>query len=276
MDRSSLKLSALVMALTFLIALTVPAVAQEEGEPVPGSPFFFVITQKIDRTMMNEYAAAVIQVVAAHEKHEKGNEWAAFAPLTGGPDPELHYFLPMRSLGDIDGWVPNRQVILEALGEEAGGKVLQTFRECATSSSLILGYNSELSNPSPEQVQAPPAFVFFLHSTVEPAKAGEYSALIQKVKSAHQQYENGVHWIAYNNIIGGGEGAQFFIFAGMEKLGDLDDWPSTRQVLTNALGAEEAAAISKSLSQVAETHTVILALAPSFSHIGAPSSGDED
>ncbi len=271
MDRWIPRVSFLV-ALALLLAGVSPAAAQEEKPEEQGGPlypFFFIVKSKVDRTLADDYAAAVTKIVEAHQKHEHGNMWAAYAPLTGGPDPTFTYFLPMQTMGDMDGWLPNQKIVTEAHGADAGAKVMQTVTECSTSSNMVLGFNEAFSNPPKEETPGPPPWLFVVHSKVEPENVGEYAAMVAKVKSAHQEHEKGLHWNTYNVTIGGGEGAHFVYLVGMEKLSELEGWTPTRQVLNDVHGAEEATQLIRSLSKIVETKTAILMLVPSFSQLGS-------
>ncbi|MCP4249123.1 MAG: hypothetical protein GY778_18930, partial [bacterium] len=179
-------------------------------------PFFYVIKAKVDPTNVAEYDGAVGQVVAAHKKHENGNTWAAFSPLTGGPASKFYYFVPMQSVGDMDGWTPNAQLMTEALGEEAAAKSLQTMSNVSKSMNMILAFSPRLSNPDADTPPGPPNFVWTIHARVQAGMMEQYTALVEKLKEAHQAHENGFNWNAYTSIVGGAAGEVHF-FIGMDK-----------------------------------------------------------
>jgi hypothetical protein len=261
---------ALGMALCLLAGQ--PLLAQEDKKAEsegPVYPLFYLIKSKIDRTEMEAYGGAIAKIVAAHEAHENGNNWAAYTPLTGGPDPKFYYFLPMDKLGDMDGWLSNRKVVADVHGVEEASKVFMTIGEASESTDMVLMYSKSISNPSPEWKPGAPAYVYFGHVTVEPAKAEEYIALVQKLAAAHRKHEKGLHWAGYMNMIGG-KGTQFFYFIGMDKLGAIDDWPEGKEVMVAAYGEEGASEIYNAMVHIAQGKSKILKFVPGFSRFEVP------
>lgn len=263
--RLSKALTVLLLALALLSAGV--AIAQEEETAEgPLYPFFYIIKAKVDSTMMTEYAGAVSQVVAAHKQHEQGNTWAAFSPLTGGPNPLFYYFVPMQTMGEMDGWLPNQKILSDTLGAEAAASAFQTLSNSSKSKNLVLAFSPALSNPDATATPGAPAFVFTIHSKVEAGMMGKYTELVQKLKEAHNGHEDGFRWTAYTPVIGGQSGEVYY-FIGLDKLGDMDGWVPVEKIEADQLGAEEAAAMRKAMGGMASSTTMILALAPSLSSL---------
>jgi len=251
------------VCLSLLVAI--PGLAQEEAEKEgPRYPFFYLIKNKVDPVMMPQYRAAIGQILAAHNQHESGNLWAPFAPLTGGPHSKCYYFMPMDTMGTMDGWTPNRQVLTEALGAEAAATVFQTLNEAAETWDMVLGYNETLSRPPAEPGPAVPKYLWLIHFQVEPTKIGEFMALNEKFGEAHAAHEKGFNWSVYNNLIGG-DGAQFWYFIPFEKMGEIDDWASGQEILVGHFGQDAADAISTKLAEVAKSRSAILTWIPGMS-----------
>ncbi len=270
--RLSKRLTAMLLALALLTA--VAAVAQDEEAAAaagPRYPFFYVIKAKVDPTKIEEYAGAVGQVVAAHKQHDNGNVWAAFSTLTGGPAAKFYYFVPMQGVGDMDGWTPNAQVMSEVLGEEAAAQSLQTMSNVSKSKNMILAFNPRLSNADPSAPPGAPNFVWTIHAKVEAGMMEKYTALVEKLKEAHQAHENGFNWTAYTPIVGGQAGDVYF-FIGMDKMGDIDGWTPVQQIEAAHMGAEMASKARKKAAEIAESTSMILALSPGLSNL--PPGGD--
>jgi hypothetical protein len=260
-----------LFALIVCTALLTPASAQEEQ--LGPTPFVYLLRGELDPGMMSEYTDAVEKVVAASRDHENGQQWAAYATLTGGNSPRFQYFLPMQKIGDMDGWTPMFQLLTEAYGRDTAVELSTTLSECWTPSSLILGYMPMVSNPREVPPTGPPPFAWHLRVGVEPGMVFEYISLVQTIVEAHKSHERGMNWIAYSNVVGG-EGSEFHYFIAMDKLGEMDEWPLSPQVMIESVGEEEWKRMQKRFTEISTGQSEILVLSPTHSNLQAPPDAD--
>jgi hypothetical protein len=260
-----------LFTLIVCIGLAAPAIAQEE-QPGP-MPFVYLLRGEVDPGMMSEYSDAVEKAVAASRDHEKGQEWAAYTALTGGSSPRFQYFIPMKKIGEMDDWTPLFQMLSEAYGPEAAVELSTTLSECWTPESLLLGYMGMVSNPAAQPPTGPPPFAWHLHVGVKPGMVFEYISLVQKIVEAHSSHERGMNWIAYSNMVGG-DGSEFHYFIAMNKLGDMDEWPLSPQVMIESVGEEEWKKMQKRFTEISTGQSEILVLSPTHSNLPAPPEGD--
>jgi len=252
-------------------ALVAPALAQD-GAADP-FPFLFTLEGEIEPDMMAEFSEAVGKIVEAHQQHDNGNMWSAYAPLTGGGSPMFRFFIPLQKIGDMDGWTPNPQILGEVHGPEAAGEIIDALGACWAPASSLLAFNPAVSNPNPDWSGGAPRFAYYLRVSVTSAMIREYFSLAQQMAQAHRTHEDGLHWVGYMNAIGG-EGREIHYFIGMDKLGEMDAWPLNAQVMIDSLGAEAWQKLQKRFNEIASVHSEILVLSPPHSNLGALSNDD--
>jgi len=262
------------LVLLFGVAMLAPVGAEDEERKSP-TPFLFMLRGDVDPSMMTEYTEAIGAISEAHRQHDNGNNWAAYMPLTGDGTPRFHIFIPLQKAGDIDGWTPMWQVMSEVHGPEKTAEVLTTISKCWTPESLLLNYNSAVSNPSDPALMAPPPFAYHMTVRVQPGANFEYFGMTQKFVEAHGSHEDGMHWIGYNNMIGGA-GPEIHYFIALDKLGDMDSWPMNAQVMIDSLGQEEWDKIQKRLPEITDVSSEILIMSPPHSNLEAHGGGEQD
>ena len=241
---------------TVLAGLTAIAWAQDAPE-VP-YPFFYLIKAKVDATKMEGYMEAIGKIVDAHKQHDNGNNWAAFAPMFGGPEPVFYYFLPAGKLAELDDWLPNFKVVADIHGEATADQIFRTVGETSKTRSTLLAYAPGISNPNPDWSGTVPAFVDHMHIKAEPGKVTEYVALIKKLVAAHKDHPQGLHWVGYT-VFAGGETGEFHFFIGMQKLGEMDAWPMGPEMIEEKYGKEETAKLLSAFPKLAKARDELLA-----------------
>ncbi len=262
-----------IAAVVAVLLLTLPTLAQDEAEVEGPWPFFLIVRGEVDAAMMAEYNDAVGKMVAAHKQHDNGNNWAAFTRLTGSEDPRFHFFVPMTTMGEMDGWTPNFQIVAAAHGRETAQEVFETLQKCWKAESLLLAYNPGISNPPEGLGGQPPPAAWHLKVTIDPGMVFEYIGLVQKVVEAHTGHDNGLNWIGYQNSIGG-HGNEFHYFIMMEKIGDIDTLPSNDEVMIETVGAETWGEMQKRMTDIGNAESEILVFSP-FHSTRMPKGGDE-
>lgn len=261
----------LLAVVLFVLPWTVAhGLSHEEGAVTgpsgPFLPYFYVVTSEVDPGRVDEYAAAVAQAAEAHRKHDKGNAWAAFAPLTASPDAAFTYFVPMMSPNEMDEWMPNDRLLGTVLGAEAANRVLTTLTESSTSRSRVLRLEESLSHAAAGAPEAP-TWLFHLRIELDLRHYAEYADLVQKMRKAHEQHDDGYHWAAYvETIRGPAEEIHYFLRA--DSLDEMAGWGSPWKILADVYGAEESARIRKRLTEISDEQLTILRLVPQLSQLG--------
>ncbi len=250
-----------------LILCAVSSRAQDEAPAI--FPYFFQISTEVDSARVGDYSAAIGQIVAAHEKHENGRNWAAFNSFTG-PGTNYTYFLPLLEIGEMDSWLANPQILIESLGAEAAMKLLGTLGETSVGTTRLLAYDPAVSNPDPAGPSgAPPRWVYHIRSRIDTARMPEYLEAIGKLAAAYNEHQPEVRWLGYSNMIGG-EGSEFHFYVVLDTLAEIDAWAPPPVVLAQSYGPEEAARLGAVMGETSESETSILALDPTQSHIALP------
>jgi hypothetical protein len=228
---------------------------------------------EVDPTMMGDYNQAIQKIVAAHQQHDNGNVWAAYARLTGAGGPKFEFYLPMSKMAEMDAWTPNFQILAAAHGPEEAAKIFQSIQECWTPESLLLAYNPTISNPADGSYRsAPPAAAWHLKVVIDRGAVFEYVGMVQKIVEAHKSHENGLRWIGYSNTVGG-HGNEFHFYIMMEKVGDFDGWPTNAQVMSDAIGAEAWGEMQQRLAEIGDSESEILLFSPPHSNAGVGEDG---
>jgi hypothetical protein len=255
---------ALALLTAGISATSLPAQAQDEqAEPIP---FVYMLHGEVDPGMMGEYTQALQAVAEANRQHDNGIGWAAYMPLTGDGPPKFRYFIPLQTVGEIDGWSPMWQVMSDVHGPEKAREVLQALSGCWTPESLLLAYNSAVSNPADTPATAPPPFAYHLTVRVHPGDNFEYFGMAQNFVEAHSSHEQGMNWIGYSNMIGG-RGTEIHYFMAMNKLGEMDAWPMNAQVMIESLGQEAWQTMQKRLTEITDVSSEILVMSPPHSNL---------
>lgn len=86
---------------------------------------------------------------------------------------------------------------------------------------------------------APPAYFFLSESSVSQADSADWAEAVTMAAKAHAKHPNGNVWATYRKLTGGPEETVRFFFP-LNRMGELDEWPSNRQVLSEVLGSDRA------------------------------------
>jgi hypothetical protein len=252
---------ALVLSILMTFVLAASAPAQESA----GAPAYFLLADSTIATQdAGDWAAAAALTANAHAQHAEGNLFATYRQLTGGPDEAVRVFFPFNKMADLDGWVSNRQVLYETIGEDRGQLVLDDLELDQNSSERIVAYSEKLSRP-PGSVRAS-KILWVVEVEIEAGSMIEYSALALRVKNAFEQAGGEQTWLVYGNAIGGDRSQLTYLY-GFDEYASLDDWPSRMEVLTAAYGEEEAARLSAALESLTKTRTSLWALESDLSQL---------
>jgi len=235
-----------------------PAIAQE-GPP----PYLFVIESGMKAADVPIWTMAMRDVATAHAESDNGNAWAAYQSTTGGPDTRFRFYIPLRKLAELDNWASTREVVIGALGADAGKAALRVLDAADYAADRLAAYNAPLSRPPAPRV-APYRHIWVLTVQIRKGKLIEYAALMRRVKRANDAHDDGAHWAAYADAIGG-EVDTVELYFPFDRFAELDAWPGTPEILASHYGADEAARILEALDGISEATSQIWSLVPSLS-----------
>jgi len=92
---------------------------------------------------------------------------------------------------------------------------------------------------SSQEPPAPPEYFFLVASSVAQEDVPDWIDAMALTAKAHAKHPEGHSWATYRELTGGpGEAVRFFF--PLNRLAELDEWPSNRQVLTEILGKDRA------------------------------------
>ena len=250
---------ALVLALASVSGL---ASAQEAaGAP----PYLLIVDGELEKTSIGPWSRAVAALIEAHDQHPGGRNWTAFRELTGGPDVGVTFFHGFSKLADLDGWTPNRKILVDVLGPAEGNAVKDALAGGMDSSDRLAAFVPELSRPW-TGVQ-PPNYLWVVIVRVADGKMTEYAALAKRIRRAFDAHAGAMNWLCYANAIGG-ETSELIHFYGFDSFAEVDVWPSRREVLATALGEREGARLASAVESITETTTSLWKLEPELSRLG--------
>ena len=242
-------------------AFTVPAVGTA-GPPT----HVYLVESKVSTEEGARWAAAVAETAAAHAGHAQGSSWAAYRKLTGGPEETVWFFFGFDEMAELDGWASSRRILIDALGSEAGRKVLADLDLERQSSDRIISLKGEMSRPWPDGPNDPPANLWVVEVEVAPGKLIEYAALWKRLTRAYDGFDARAVWFTYGNTVGG-DRSKHLVFYPFDRFAEVDDWPSRIEVLTRASGAEEAARLAAALDAITKTTKSLWHLEPALSQL---------
>lgn len=233
----------------------------------------YVVDGRIDPGRLAEWAAAVAVLIRAHDGHPGGAEWATYRELSGGPEVRFRVFQGLDRIGELDGRVSNRRILVDALGAVEGARVHEALRSGVESSDRLTSLVGELSRPWPED--GVPDFLWVATVRVAEGKMTEYAALQKRVRLAYDQAGAPVYWLCYADSIGGDRTELVYYFR-FDAFAEIDAWPSRRDVLAGALGAREGGRLASAVEAVSDTVTGLWKLEPELSRLGGSGPEDEE
>lgn len=260
--RMDKRMSGVRILSTVLILAVAGSVAAQDSPDIP--PYFLLVDSTLATEDAGDWAAAVAVTAKAHAQHPKGNVFATYRRLTGGPDEAVRVFFPFDKMADLDEWVSNRQVLYEVVGKDRGDVVLDDLELELETSERILSYSERLSRPAPS-VRAP-KYLWAVEVQVEAGEMVAYSAVAERVKKAHDQSSRGQTWLVYGNALGGDSSELTYLY-GFDEFASVDNWPSRTEVLSAAYGEEEAARLLAALESMTRTRTGLWALESELSQL---------
>ena len=110
----------------------------------------------------------------------------------------------------------------------------------------------------------PPPYFLLLESSVTPANAADWASAVTQAAASHARHPQGRDWAAYRQLTGGPDETVRFFFP-LDRLGDLDEWRSHREILTMTLGADRARAVISDLDLAVESGDRILSYSAKLS-----------
>lgn len=119
-----------------------------------------------------------------------------------------------------------------------------------------------------QETSGPPAYLFMAESTIAPEDAGDWADAVSAVAKSHGQHPEGTMWATYR-LLTGGPDEKVRTFFPLSRMGDLDDWPNNRQIVTQIMGKDPARVVLSDLELASETSETILSLSEKLSHPGA-------
>ncbi len=251
------------LALIATLILVSGFAAAREGSGAPA--YLLVIDGVVETSSLGSWTEAVATLVEAHDVHPDGAHWATFRELTGGPDVQVRFFRGFSKLADLDGWIPNRRILVDVLGPVEGGAVKDALARGVESADRVATLVDELSRPW--NGAEPPEYLWVATVRVADGKMTEYAALAKRVRRAFDEYTGDLRWLCYANAIGG-PGSELTYYYPFDAFAEVDGWPSRREVLTAALGEHEGARLAAAIEAISETTTSLWKLEPELSRIG--------
>lgn len=246
--------------LTFALLLcSVPLLSQDGSAP----PNYFLLSEvSVEQSDSADWAEAAAMAAKAHAKHPKGQIFATYRKLTGGPDESVRVFFPFNRMADLDEWISNHQILAEVLGKDRA-RIVETDLDLAhDASERVLAYSNKLSRPWPK-FQAP-KFAWVEEVTVAEGKMVEYAALVERVTRAFDEHSADGYWVVYGNAIGGDSSTLVWMY-GFGEFAEIDAWDSRLEALSKALPEGEATRLVAAIEAVSETRVSIWQLEPALS-----------
>ena len=248
-----------ILSVLVLLAAGGPLFAQDSPAP-PG--FFLMSEVTVEQADSADWAEAATMTAKAHAKHPKGNFFATYSKLTGGPHQTVRVFFPINRMGDLDDWVSNHQILAEVLGRNRARIVESDLDLASEVDERILAFSEKLSRPWPN-FQAP-RFAWVEEVTVAEDKMVEYAALIGRVIRAFEQHGAEGYWVVYGNAIGGDNSTLIWMY-GFDQFAEIDAWDSRLETLAKALPEGEGARLMAALEAITQTEVSIWQMEPAMS-----------
>lgn len=98
-----------------------------------------------------------------------------------------------------------------------------------------------------EGIGSPP-FLYVVEAEVEKPHIGVWTSAVRALIQAHDTRPDGARWAVFRKLTGG-PNVELMFFRGFSKMAELDDWPSNRRVLVDALGPVEGGAVKDALER---------------------------
>ena len=114
--------------------------------------------------------------------------------------------------------------------------------------------------PSP-----PPAYLFVIESKIASEDAGDWANAVSAMAQSHAKHPDGNSWATYSKLTGGPDETVRTFFP-LDKMGNLDEWPNNRRIVTEVMGKDSARVILSDLELAGESSERILSWSEKLSH----------
>ena len=131
-------------------------------------------------------------------------------------------------------------------------RTLMSVRLAVTLAAVLLALPA-----AGQESSSPPAYLFQLETSITPAEAAVWADAMTLAAKAHAKHPEGNMFATYRKLTGGPNETVRTFFA-LNQLGDLDDWQSNRQIVTEALGKDRARIVLSDLDASENTAESIL------------------
>jgi len=118
----------------------------------------------------------------------------------------------------------------------SGGRktTMKTVQICSLLTALLFALPA-----AGQETPGPPEYFLLAESMVAPVDAGDWADAVALAAKAHAKHTEGNTWAAYRKLTGGPHETVRFFFP-LNRMGDLDEWQSNRQILTETMGKDRA------------------------------------
>jgi hypothetical protein len=142
-----------------LILIARPDLSRKVPVDWARSHYYWIYTFRVRPGQEPSFEEAAKRWLALYDKAGLKNPWFIYQSMAGLPDPSFMVVMPMKSLGDIDGFMEDDKAFMAAAGEE-GLKAFQKNAQDAYAfvESTILAVNPAMSYAAPSLVSGDPAF----------------------------------------------------------------------------------------------------------------------
>ena len=143
-----------------VVAVYRPELSYRPGVEIGKMRYFAIEADHVRPGHGHDYEEAIKTVIAAHEKANINEHWAAFEVVAGAPDGTIIYFSPMKSLAEWDILeATHDKAFREAMGEEGLKKLREVFGAGLESEETnLLAFSPKMSYVSKETAAQDPGF----------------------------------------------------------------------------------------------------------------------
>ena len=96
-----------------------------------------------------------------------------------------------------------------------------------------------------------PPYLYTVEGDVEKTSIASWTEAVGVLITAHDEHEEGQNWVVFRELTGGPD-IRVVFFRGFAELAELDRWPTTREVLVDALGPTRGQAAREALRRGTE------------------------
>jgi len=119
-----------------------------------------------------------------------------------------------------------------------------------------------------DELSDTPTYFFVVESTIETADVGVWAEAVAETAKAHAKHPEGNDWVAYRRLTGGPAEVVQFLFP-LYRLGEMDDWTTSRRILIDVLGKDRGRGVAERLELDATSSDRIVSLNKALSRVPA-------